>query len=108
MKRALIRVLGDIHDRPRSPCCFAILARIATHTKTGFLILGVFPRWIYAEHVAHRPPDHLLFVIRTHFAYIDDSADTGCNVWICGSSQCIAPECHRLATSPRPEQRGGT
>jgi len=34
-----------------------------------------FPRWQHATIVGHQPPDHCLFQIRRHFAYVDDAAE---------------------------------
>lgn len=73
-KRALIRALGGTLDST-----LTLLLRDPREERypheDDISDFAEFPRWRYATCVGHRPPDHLMCVIRKHFAYVDDAGE---------------------------------
>jgi hypothetical protein len=75
LKRKLINVLGDI----RQSHFKAVLLRDPAEERyphaekiTDF---AQRPRWRYYNFIGHEPPDHLAFIVRRCFAFIDDEGE---------------------------------
>jgi hypothetical protein len=74
-KRKLIRVLGEVGAR----ACKTVLLRDAAEEHYPYVSLipdfAERPRWFYRTFMGHLIPDHVAFLVRRCYAYIDDSAE---------------------------------
>jgi hypothetical protein len=72
MKRKLVSVLGGVEDAPDKPVLLRDPRddRYPRGDRKGAMTGR--PRWKYFTFVGHQPPDHLCFVTKKCFAYVDD------------------------------------
>jgi hypothetical protein len=72
LKRKLINVLGDVNQKLFK----IVLLRNPTEDRyPSWEKISDFsrrPAWMYATCIGHHPPDHLAFIIRSFYAYVDD------------------------------------
>lgn len=74
-KRELIRVLGNIRGVARIPLFVRDPREERYPSESDIADFHDFPRWLYVTFVGHEPPDHVLVIVRKHFAYVDDAGE---------------------------------